>query len=342
MDLTRPRDSSMAHPIEHTLALLQDAMSEHRRALAQGPSEQPAVEHAPPRDPRTQLILRLLVGVEKRAGIDVSQPTAEKLLRVFGAIELADLESWVMRLEALPSSDPEWSSLIESLTVHETYVMRDPSQLELFAAQLPGLIREAGAAKSYILRFWSLGCATGEEAYSIAALALDAMLAAGNAIETETGTKLVPPWRIEVVGSDISRAVLKQARTAVYDTGPLSSFRSESSVLLHHFPALPNRNLRDPLARTASSELKAAVRFEHFNIMNDAVPATAFDAVFCRNVLIYFSVRARRQAQEKIVRAVRNGGYLLLGPTDTLIDAEAFETLWAADAVIYRRRKSDA
>jgi chemotaxis protein methyltransferase CheR len=332
----------MAHPIEHTLALLQDVMSEHRRALAQGPSEPSAIECELPRDPRAQLILRLLVGVERRAGIDVSQPTAEKLLRVFGAIELRDLEAWVVRLDTLPSSDPEWSSLIESLTVHETYVMRDPSQLELFAAQLPALITEAAAAKSRVLRFWSLGCATGEEAYSIAALALDAMIATGNAIKTQIGTELLPPWRIEVVGSDISRTVLKQARAGVYDTGPLSSFRAESSVLLHHFPPVPNISLRGSAARAASADLKAAVRFEHFNIMNNPIPTPTFDAVFCRNVLIYFSARARWQAQEKIIRAVRNGGYLLLGPTDTLIDAEAFETLWASDAVVYRRRKSDA
>ncbi len=332
----------MTHPIEHTLALLQDAMSEHRRALTRGPSEPSAIECAVPRDPRAQLILRLLAGVERRAGIDVAQPTAEKLLRVFGAIELADLDAWIRRLETLPSSDPEWSSLIESLTVHETYVMRDPSQLELFAGQLPGLIAEAAAAKSHVLRFWSVGCATGEEAYSIAALALDAMIAAGNAIKTQTGTDLLPPWRIEVVGSDISRTVLKQARAGIYETGPLSSFRAELSVLLHHFPLVPNVSLRGPAARAASADLKTGVRFERFNIMADPIPTPPFDAVFCRNVLIYFSARARREAQEKIVRAVRNGGYLLLGPTDTLIDMEAFETLWASDAVVYRRSKSDA
>jgi chemotaxis protein methyltransferase CheR len=332
----------MPHPIEQTLALLEDAMSEHRRALARGPVSQSATDYTLPPTRRTQLILRLLTGVENRAGIEVSQPTAEKLLRVFGAIELADLEAWIIRLEALPTSDPEWSSLIESLTVHETYVMRDPSQLELFAAQLPALIADAAAARSHVLRFWSVGCATGEEAYSIAALAFDAMLATGHAIRTESGTQLSPPWRIEVVGSDISRNVLKQARAGIYDTGPLSSFRSESAVLLHHFPLVPNIALRGPAVRTASPELKAAVRFEQFNIMTDAIPASSFDAVFCRNVLIYLSARARRPAQEKISRAVRNGGYLLLGPTDTLIDAESFETLWASDAVIYRRRRSNA
>jgi chemotaxis protein methyltransferase CheR len=332
----------MAHPIENTLALLQDAMTAHRQALARGPSPEAAAPLAPPHDLRAQLVLRLLVGVEMRAGIEVSQPAAEKLLRILASIEIAELEAWVGKLDALPASHPEWLSLIESLTVHETYVMRDPPQFEFFAAQLPALIAEAAASKSYFLRFWSVGCATGEEAYSIAALALDAMVATGHAIATETGASLLPPWRIEVIGSDISRLVLTQARAGVYDTGPLSSFRDESAPLLRHFPAAPLVGSNGPLARSASADLKACVSFEHFNIIDDPMPAAPFDAVFCRNVLIYFSARARLQAQETLRRAVRNGGYLLLGPTDTLIDAETFEALWAPGAVIYRRRKDDA
>ncbi len=332
----------MAHPIETTLALLQDAMAAHRKTLARGPSVPSATELKLPVDRRAQLVLRLLVGVEMRAGIEVSQPTAEKLLRVLASIDMVDLAAWVSRLDALPASDPEWLSLIESLTVHETYVMRDPSQLEFFAAQLPALIAEATAAKSYLLRFWSVGCATGEEAYSIAALALDALVATGNAIATATGTSIRPPWQIEVVGSDISRLVLTQARAGVYETGPLSSFRDESAPLLHHFPSASIAGSSGALARVASADLKAAVRFEHFNIVDDPMPRLPFDAVFCRNVLIYFSARGRQRAQERLRGAVRTGGYLLLGPTDTLIDAEAFEALWAPGAVIYRRGKDDA
>jgi chemotaxis protein methyltransferase CheR len=112
--------------------------------------------------------------------------------------------------------------------------------------------------------------------------------------------------------------------------------------LLRHFPSGPLNNSNTPPTRFASPDIKAAVSFEHFNLIDDPIPAMRFDAVFCRNVLIYFSARARRQAQEALRRAVRNGGYLLLGATDTLIDAEAFELLWAPNAVIYRRRRDDA
>jgi chemotaxis protein methyltransferase CheR len=328
----------LAHPIDNTLALLRDVMSEHRRALAGGLPAQASPRVALPPDRRGKLIHRLLVGVERRAGIEVSQPAAEKLLRVFASIDVAELETWISKLESLPTSSPEWSSLIESLTVHETYVMRDPSQLELFAAQLPPLIAEAAATRNHTLRFWSLGCATGEEAYSIAALVFEAMVIAGQAKKTDMGTDLLPPWKVEVVGSDISRRVLAQARVGIYDTGPLSSFRDESTVLLPYFPPVPNVSLGGRAARAVRPELKNAVRFEYFNIVDDPVPPQPFDAVFCRNVLIYFSARARQLAQERLRGAVRAGGFLLFGPTDTLIANEGFDTLWASDAVIYRQR----
>ncbi|WP_020177370.1 CheR family methyltransferase [Methyloferula stellata] len=332
----------MAHPIENTLALLQDAMIAHQQALARGPSTEPSQPVAEPRDLRAQLVLRLLTGVEMRAGIEVSQPAAEKLLRLLAAIDIGELEAWAAKLDTLPASHPEWLSLIESLTVHETYVMRDPSQLAFFAAQLPALIAEAAASKFYLLRFWSVGCATGEEAYSIAALTLDAMVASGNAVVTETGANLVAPWQIEIVGSDISRLALTQAQAGIYDTGPLSSFRDESEPTLRHFPSVPAIGANSVARRSASPDLKATVSFSHFNIIDDPMPAEPFDTVFCRNVLIYFSARARKHAQETLRRAVRPGGYLLLGPTDTLIETEAFEALWAPGAVIYRRRKDDA
>ena len=237
-------------------------------------------------------------------------------------------------LEILPATHPQWLALIESLTVHETYVMRDPAQLEHFAAQMPSLIAEAETSRR--LSFWSVGCATGEEAYSIAALVYDAMLEAGHAAATETAMSLVPPWRIEVLGSDVSRSVLEQARAGLYETGPLSSFRAKSALVLRHFPMTRDKGK----ARAAAPHLKEVTAFSPFNLVDSSLPDQKFDAVFCRNVLIYFSGRARRIALDKLTRAVRPGGYLVLGPTDTLSDTALFDAVWGQDAVIYRRRQN--
>jgi chemotaxis protein methyltransferase CheR len=332
----------MAHSIDDTLAKLQDAMEVHRRALTRGPSLRSSAELALPDDRRALLVLQVLSGVERRAGIEVSQASAEKLLRLLDQKGKFDLAAWVSRLESLPASDPEWLSLIESLTVHETYIMRDPSQLELFAAQLPSLIAAADAAKTYRLRMWSVGCATGEEAYSIAALAFDALIAAGKASISEQGISLLPPWRIEVIGSDISRPTIIKAQTGIYDTGPLSSVREESPVISRHFPFVPGTAKSNSTSRGASADLKSVTRFQHFNIVADQAPGRPFDTVFCRNVLIYFSDRARRRAQDMLLRAVRENGYLVLGSTDTVFDTAAFEMIWAPGAVIYRRRPANA
>jgi chemotaxis protein methyltransferase CheR len=150
-----------------------------------------------------------------------------------------------------------------------------------------------------------------------------------------------PPWRIDVLGSDISRPALARAKKGLYETGPLSSFRAESTNLLRHFPPAGDAGPSGPAMRMTSPALKAAVHFEHFNIAADPLPDRPFDAVFCRNVLVYFSTRSRRRALDRLGGTVREGGYLVLGPTDTLTGMEAFETVWAPSAVIYRQRNDD-
>ena len=102
--------------------------------------------------------------------------------------------------------------------------MRDAPQLAFFAKLLPDMIARA-AKGSRLLRFWSVGCASGEEAYSIAALALDALAKAGKAAVTEDGIKLLPPWRLEIIGADISSRALARA-----EAGSMRPDRSRPSA----------------------------------------------------------------------------------------------------------------
>lgn len=327
----------MARPIEDTLALLNDAMSVHRDALARKPDPQPPFQFSEFNDVRREWVFRLLGGIEQRAGIAVSQSTAQKLIQAVGSVGFDELKSTVIKLEILPGNHPEWLTLIETLTVHETYIMRDPSQLRLFVDLLPKLI-EFAAVSSYHLRIWSVGCATGEETYSIAGLVLDALVEAGHAAITDGRLSLSPPWRLEVIGADISRRALKRAVIGEYETGPLSSFRSEAAALLHHFPKTGEVAMNGADLRSASPALRSVVRFEHFNLVDGVLPAQAYDVIFCRNVFIYFSERARRLSQARLSKSLRAGGLLLLGPTDSLADADAYETLWSSNAIVHRLR----
>jgi chemotaxis protein methyltransferase CheR len=326
----------MSHLIENTLAILRDVMNAHRSALSGEPASPPAPTLPAASEPRTDLIIRLLAAVEERCGLDINPLRADKLLRVLTPIATTDLARYVERLSRLPADDPEWQTLIENLTVHETYVMRDPEQLVFFAELLPGLIARA-ASGSRRLRFWSAGCSSGEETYTIAALALKAMLAAGHAVERDDHITLEPPWHIEVLGSDISRRAVERAQAGRYETGPLSSFRGELADMLRFFPVVPVKG-KPAAMRSVHECLRAAVRFDLFNLVADAPPPEPFDAVFCRNVLVHFSARARGLAHQRMAGAVRPGGYLLLGPTDSLGRSGEFEAMWAPGAVIQRRR----
>lgn len=328
--------------MDRTLAILQDIMSAHRDALAGTPEAAPPAAAA---DPRLQgplrPILRLVGAIEQRCGIDVSSQGIDKLVRRLDAMPATDIDSWVSRLETLPWADERWLALIEAVTVHETYVMRDRSQLDLFASMLPGVIAEAQAAGNHALRFWSAGCSTGEEAYSIAAIALDGLVQAGHATATPSGTSLHPPWRLEVVGSDISRAALDRARAGIYDVGPLSSFRDGGAPPSRYFPRAPGSAGRRG-SRTVHPDLRSAVRFVHGNLVAADAWTPPCDAVFCRNVLMYFSEDGRRRALDSLSRAVRPGGCLVLGPTDSPIQTDPFDALWGNDAMIYRRRPGHA
>jgi chemotaxis protein methyltransferase CheR len=335
----------MAHLIENTLAILRDVMNAHRSALSgtEPPPPTAAAAAVPvPGDPRAELIMRLLAAVEERCGLDINPLRADKLLRVLAPIGTPDLARYVERLSRLPADDPEWQTLIENLTVHETYVMRDPEQLLFFGQLLPGLIAQAATARTCRLRFWSIGCSSGEETYTIAALAFKAMLAAGHAVEKDDHIAIKPPWQIEVLGSDISRRAVERARAGRYETGPLSSFRGELEDMLRFFPPVPgNGKPADAAMRSVHECLRAVVRFELFNLVSDQPPPQPFDAVFCRNVLVHFSARARGLAHQRMAGAVRAGGFLLLGPTDSLGRSGEFEAMWAPGAVIQRRRAAD-
>ncbi len=319
------------HPIDRTLAILKDVMSAHSAALAGKPEEPAPAAPKPaegPQERRSALAVRLMQGVERHAGLQFATALAEKLVTLVAPMSLGALETWVMELEQLPPEAPEWRRLCESLTVHETYFLRDRPQLSLLASRLPELIAEAEDRKG--LRFWSVGCATGEEAYSAAMLGLDALVSAGKAVELVERIQPAPPWRIEVLGSDLSAPALAIAEAGRYGTGPLSSFRDLPPPYLRYFP-------RAGGGRQVREDLRAAVRFEPFNLAQDTLPADGFDVVLCRNVLIYLTDWARRRAVELLCRAVRPGGYLMLGATDSLEDVAGFETIWGENAVMHRR-----
>ena len=163
---------------------------------------------------------------------------------------------------------------------------------------------------------WSAGCSSGEEVYTIAILLLESGLFEG--------------WDIRVFGNDISRRVLHKARRAVYTE---ASFRTTDARYAPYFVDVPE-------GRQVHPRIRAMCHFGHLNLLDHSRTAIVgrVDAVFCRNVLIYFDSESRKKAIDTFYQRLVAGGYLLLGHSESLLNAStAFELVHVSTDLVYRR-----
>jgi chemotaxis protein methyltransferase CheR len=191
--------------------------------------------------------------------------------------------------------------LIDEVTVQETAFVRDRAQFD--AIPWSRLLHAAHAAGSKVIRVWSAGCATGEEAYTLALLAAEAFAPA--------------PPPVDVLGTDIAGAAVA--------TATIGRYRERSVRALD--PALRERYLhrQDDGTFRVGDQLRRLVRLARHNLATDPIPPLGepgFDLIACRNVLIYIDPPLGRQVIESLERALRPDGLLLLGAADAMRPAQ--------------------
>jgi chemotaxis protein methyltransferase CheR len=187
--------------------------------------------------------------------------------------------------------------LIDEVTNQETSFLRDRAQLD--EIDWPGLLRGARAAGSGRIRVWSAGCASGEEAYTLALLAAEAFAPA--------------PAPAEVLGTDISGAALAAAVAGSYRERAMRAL--EPSLRGRYFQLHPDG------AYVVGDRLRRLVRFRRHNLAVQPIPPpgeAGFDLVTCRNVLIYFRAPLAEQVIGSLERSLRPGGRFILGAADAL------------------------
>lgn len=190
--------------------------------------------------------------------------------------------------------DPAWAALLDAVTVQETRLYRHPAQADLTSRLLPPMIGRA-RAEGRPFRMLSAGCATGEEAFTLAAQAMQAM-------EDAPGTAL------EVRGLDLCRPALETAAS-----GHIAPGLGDPLALVP--PALrPWLAAADGTPRLHPA-LRRCLDFRRANLL-EGFGATGHDVIFCRNVLIYLTDPARRHITRALAAALRPGGLLALGSTD--------------------------
>jgi len=275
---------------------------------------------------------RLLDDVRRKSGIRHDRPLERKLGKILSCMPASLLEQWVAVIEGSPADSPDWLSFIENLTIHETYFFRDiPHHAHLRRTVLPLLIEARRARGERTLKVWSAGCATGEEPYSLAILALEALADLGEAERSDCG--IHTRWTVEVLGTDISRLAVVQAKNACYGGQGLGPFREVPDEYAGWFVPLEGMEAGYRRVRT---EARRIVSFRQHNLMSREPPGTGFDLVSCRNVLIYFDDDSRRAAQALLHAALAPGGVLVLGTTDRPCEPERFDRLRGDRAVAYR------
>ena len=215
-------------------------------------------------------------------------------------------------------SDPEEAvTVVNSFTVNETYFYREDHQFRCLSEDiLPEVIRNRTPGDR--IRLWSQPCSTGEEAYSIALWLLE-------------NWRMVDAYNVEIVGSDVDTDALAAARAGRY--GPRALSRLPEAALEAYFePA--RRHTREII-----KDLRESVSFTEANLVDAASMAAQgrFEAIFCRNVLIYFDDASRARAADNLYAALAPGGFLLLGHSESFRLDERFELRRLPNAIVYQR-----
>ena len=187
--------------------------------------------------------------------------------------------------------------VVEALLNNETYFFRDRQPFDLLSAQaLPALTRARADKKR--LRIWSAGCSTGQETYSLA------MMFAEDPVKWSG-------WTIDILGTDVSSAVVDRARSGTY-----SQFEVQRGLginqMIRWFEETDD-------GWRAVEQLRKPLRFQVHNLLEPPPHPGQFDIVLCRNVLLYLNAEKRSLAFDRLASAMAPDGALMLGAGETVI-----------------------
>lgn len=231
--------------------------------------------------------------------------------RAPGQLYLAELET--------NAPTDEWVALAEELTVTETYFFRNRDQFDALAgAVIPDRMARHGNPRT--LKFLSAGCSSGEEAYTLAIVGIEALRD--------------PGWDVAVRAGDLNPVQLAKARRARYSDWAL---RETTEDARRRWFSAEGRDL------IVAPRVRERVTFESANLAdpsNDLWRESSYDAIFCRNVLMYFSAEQRRAVIARLTNALMPGGYLFLGHAESMSGlSDAFHLCHTHETFYYQRKE---
>ncbi|MBI5190960.1 MAG: protein-glutamate O-methyltransferase CheR [Nitrospirae bacterium] len=247
---------------------------------------------------------------------------ASKLSFRMRLLDIRSYGEYYAHLKYTPRYKEEMEDLIPHLTNNETYFFREMNQLGFFVGELAGRIKAEKAARGdRRLRILSCGCSSGEEAFTLAIL-------------LEEAGHYLRDWEVEITGIDIDRKVLERAAAGSYNSYSLRA--TDRSMIDRYFDKDGERYVLKP-------RIRERVAFRRGNLLEPASLSglKGVDAIFCRNVFIYFSDDAIRRIAENFHGALSDDGYLMLGHSESLTRVtDIFYPRRFPGVIVYAKKES--
>jgi len=223
----------------------------------------------------------------------------QKRLRALGMASFAAYCDFVLES---PDGTGELVHMIDAVTTNKTDFFREPVHFQFLAeTALPEFLADGGSPGRRKFTVWSAGCSSGEEPYTLA-------------IVLSEFREVHPDFDFSIIATDISTRVLDKARLGIYDQHVAAGI----SLPIKQKYFLRSKD-RDKGQVRVAPELRALVAFQRLNLMDERLMASELmDAVFCRNVIIYFERATQQKLLSRLCHCLKPNGYLFLGHSETV------------------------
>jgi chemotaxis protein methyltransferase CheR len=271
------------------------------RFMLPGQLERPAISAAIDIQLGDQEFSFIRTVVEKNAGIILNSSKRQLVQgRLARRVRELGLRSFAEYCDIVRSGGPEeLVGLINAITTNVTSFFREIHHFESLAAvMLPEAMGRN--ERSHRLRIWSAGCSSGEEPYSIAMAASEALAGARG-------------WDFKILATDIDSEILNTAAKGIYPAERLQGVSDERRQ--RWFEAGAGANAGQVRVKP---ELQTMITFRPLNLMGDWPMHGPFDVIFCRNVMIYFDQATREKLLMRYAQLLADGGYLCLGHSESI------------------------
>jgi chemotaxis protein methyltransferase CheR len=246
-------------------------------------------------------------GLRQICGIDLTQykrPQMERRLRSYWSrLGVSKLTEALPRLRTDPA---QLDDLLDRVTINVSQLWRHPDQW----ARLEGGVLQELAAGGRV-RAWSAGCSYGAEAYTLAAVAAQA----------------IPGATVRIVGTDIDRRMIARAKQGEFSDADART--APAAAMQRWFDRIPN-------GWRAKESLRALVTFEIGDLLKLRPPTSSYELIMCRNTVIYFADQIRDELHARFAHALRPGGMLVIGGTERITDAASLGLI-PVHPFIYRK-----